>query len=60
MSRGQIDNIHILTHIIEKACEYNIQRNILFISFREVFGSIYRHRMIKILELQENTVNMYD
>jgi len=34
MIRGQIDNIHILAQIIEKAYEYNIQKNILFLGFR--------------------------
>lgn len=34
MNRGQTDNIQILTQINEKAFEYNIQKNILFIGFR--------------------------
>ena len=34
MSRGQIDNNITLTQIIEKSCEYNIQKNVLFIGLR--------------------------
>jgi hypothetical protein len=33
MCTGQIDNIHILTQITEKAFEYNIEKNVLFIGF---------------------------
>jgi len=51
MNRGTIDNIHTLRQIIEKA--YMIQMTILFIDFKQTFDTIYRNKMIKILQLQE-------
>jgi len=48
MNRGTIDNIHTLRQIIEKA--YKIQMDILFIDFKQAFDTIYRNKMIKILQ----------
>jgi len=47
---GTIDNIHTWRQIIEKA--YKIQMDILFIDFKQAFDTIYRNKMIKILQLQ--------
>jgi len=41
-----------LRQILEEANEYNIQIDILFIDLKQAFDSIYRHGMIKILQLQ--------
>jgi len=50
MNRGTIDNIHTLRQIIEKA--YKIQMDILFVDFKQAFDTIYRNKMINILQLQ--------
>ena len=52
MNRGTIDNIHTLRQIIEKAYEYKIQMDILCIDFKQALDTIYRNKMIKILQLQ--------
>jgi len=52
MNRGTIDNIHTLRQIIEKAYECMIQMDILFKDFKQAFDTIYRNKMIKILQLQ--------
>jgi hypothetical protein len=51
-NRGAMDDIHIFKQITEKAYEYNTQTDILSIDFKHAFDSIYRHKMIKILQLQ--------
>jgi hypothetical protein len=53
MNRGTINNIHKLRHITEKVHEYHTQIDTLFIDFRHVHYSIYRHKMIKILQLKK-------
>ena len=47
-----MDDINIFRQITEKACEYNTQTDILYTDFKHAFDSIYRHKMIKILQLQ--------
>jgi hypothetical protein len=39
-----------MRQIMEKCCEYNIDLHILFIDFRQAFGSIYRNQLFKALE----------
>jgi len=53
MNRGTINNIHELRHITKKVYEYHIQIDALFIDFRQAYYSIYRHKMIKILQLKK-------
>jgi len=53
-NRGTTDNICILRQIKEKAYEYNIQTDTLFIGFKQAFYSIYRHRMIKKITTTRN------
>jgi hypothetical protein len=53
MKKGTINNIHKLRHITEKVYEYHTQRDTLFIDFRHIYYSIYRHKMIKILQLKK-------
>jgi hypothetical protein len=58
INRGTVDNILILRQIIEKAFEYNTQIGIWLIDFRQAFDSIYRYKMIKILQNKEYAVKL--
>ena len=50
MDSEKINNIHTLRQITEKEYEHNTQIVTLFIDFRQAFHSIYRRKMIKILQ----------
>jgi len=40
MNRGTISNVQIFRQKIEKICECNVQKQILFIDFKQTFDSI--------------------
>jgi hypothetical protein len=50
--RGTIGNIHILLIIREHSYECKIL--ILFMIFKQIFNSIHRYKMVKILQLKNS------
>lgn len=51
--RSTIDAIHIMTQIIEKSYEHDIELHMLFIDFRQAFDSIRRNKLLEEMKTME-------
>jgi hypothetical protein len=48
--KSTIDAIHVMSQIIEKSYEYDIELHILFIDFKQAFDNINRHSLVEQMQ----------
>lgn len=51
--RSTIDAIHVMTQIIEKAYEHNIELHVLFLDFRQAFDGLNRQKVLEDMQAME-------
>lgn len=48
--KSTVDAIHIIKQVVEKAFEYKVQIEMLFIDFQQAFDTIRREQLMKVLQ----------